>query len=83
MQGRIHPGLTSIANLPLLKARWAHSVFLWYDPLAAIFFHPLGLEDIITHVETLIKFSQQDLKDSQAGIALLNTEVSSMRKAVL
>ena len=34
------------ASLPLLKAKWACSVFHWYDHLATIFVPSTGLEDI-------------------------------------
>ena len=37
----------------------------------------------LLHMESLTKFTQGALNDSQAGIALLNTEMSLMRKAVL
>ena len=37
----------------------------------------------LLHLEALTKFTQEALNDSQAGIALLNTEMSLMRKAVL
>ena len=50
---------------------------------AAMFAPSLGLEDITLHIEALTKFTQQALNDSQAGIALLNTEMSLMRRAVL
>ena len=41
----------------------------------AFFVPPLGLEDVISCTETL--------NNSQAGIALLDTEMSLMRKAAL
>ena len=37
----------------------------------------------LSHMEALTKFTQEALNDSQAGIALLNTEMSLMRGAVL
>ena len=53
------------------------------DHLAAIFVPSIGLEDVISHVETLTKFTQKPLNDSNQAISLLNSEVSVMRKAVL
>ena len=79
-QGRICPELTAIANPPLLKDRQAHSVFHCYDHLAPIFVPFLGLEDVVSHIEALTKFTQQALSDSQAGIDLLNTQVSLNEK---
>lgn len=67
------------ANLPLLKAGWA-----LLFPTGAIIW-PLSfprLEDVITHIEDLTEFTQQDLNDSQQSPSLLNTEMS-LRKAVL
>ena len=58
-------------------------MFHWYDHLAAIFVPLLGLEDVISHIETLTKFTQKPLNDSNQAISLLNSEVSVMRKAVL
>ena len=78
-----HSELTSIANLPLLKARWAHLVFHLYGHLMTISVPSLWIEDIISHIEALTIFTQQGFNDSQAGIALLSTEVSLMRKADL
>ena len=37
----------------------------------------------LLHMEALTKFTQEALNDSQAGIALLNTEMPLMRRAVL
>ena len=37
----------------------------------------------LLHMESLTKFTQDALNDSQAGIALLNTEMSLTKKAVL
>lgn len=48
-QERICPTVTMAANLPLLKARWTHSVFSWYDHLAAVFVLSISLEDVIAH----------------------------------
>ena len=57
------------ANLPLLEARWAHSVFHWYDHLDAVFVPSFGFytvyENIIAHIEAHTKFTQQSLNDSQ------------------
>lgn len=58
-------------------------MFHWCDHLAAIFVPSIGLEDVISHVETLTKFTQKPLNDSNQAISLLNSEVSMMRKAVL
>lgn len=54
------PGqIPKAANLPLLKAR---CVFQWYNHLATIFIPSIGLEDVMAHVESLTKFTQQGLK---------------------
>ena len=58
------------ANLPLLKAGWAHSVFHWYNHLATIFVPSPGLEDVTGHVETLTKFIQQALNGSRQSLSL-------------
>ena len=72
------------ANLPSIRAwRTERSVFQWCDHLAAIFVPSVGLEDVISHVETLTKFTQKPLNDSNQAVSLLNSEVSVMRKAVL
>lgn len=72
------------ANLPSIRARRTErSVLHWYDHLAAIFVPSLGLKDVISHIETLTKFTQKPLNDSNQAISLLNSEVSVMRKAVL
>ena len=42
-----------------------------------------GQKIVISHIETLTEFTQYFLKDSQAGEALLDTEMSLMRKAIL
>ena len=78
--GMLHPvfylgtGLKKVANLPLLKATWTHSVFHWYNYLATIFFPSIGLEVIITHIEALTKFSQQVLNGSWQNLSFLSTE---------
>ena len=74
----VFPGhmVTKIANHPLLKARWAWSVFHWYDHLAAIFVPSIGLKDIIAYIENLTTFTQQALNDSWQSLSLLNTEMS-------
>ena len=64
------------ANLCLLTARWAHSVFGWYDHSTAIFVPSIGLGDMMAHIEVLTKLTQQQ------SLFLLNTEMSLMRKAV-
>lgn len=72
------------ANLPSIRAwRTEGSVFHWRDHSAAIFVPSLGLEDVISHIETLTKFTQKPLNDSNQAISLLYSEVSTMRKAVL
>ena len=58
-------------------------MFHWRDHSAAIFVPSLGLEDVISHIETLTKFTQKPLNDSNQAISLLYSEVSTMRKAVL
>ena len=77
------PHSTKLANFPLPKARWAHSVFHWYDHLATAFAPSVGLENIIAHIEAFTKFTQQALNDSWQSLSLLNTKMSLMRKAVL
>lgn len=57
--------------------------FHWYYHLAAIFVSSIGLEDIMEHIETFTKFTQQALKEGQQNLSLLNTEMFLMRKAVL
>lgn len=59
------------------------SAFQWYDHLAVILFLSLGREDIINHIEALMKFTQQALNDSNEAISLLSLEVSTMRKVAL
>lgn len=71
------------AILPLLKARWACPVSHWHNLLAAVFVPVVGLQDIITHTETLAKFTQQDLRESWQSLSLLNIKMSLMRKATL
>lgn len=46
--------VTITANLPLLKARWAHSVFHYYDGLAAIFVPSIGLVGVLAQIEALL-----------------------------
>ena len=43
----------------------------------------VGLENVISHIETLKKFTQNTLNDSNQTISLLNSEISIMRKDVL
>ena len=40
----------------------------------------VGLEDVISHIETLTDFTQQVLNDTNQAISLLTSEVSTMRK---
>ena len=84
-QGHIRNNLEMTpANLPLVRALWVkRSVFHWYDHFAAIFAPSIGLEDVIGHIEALAKFTQQALNDCNEAVSLLNSEVSTMRKAVL
>ena len=72
MQGRIHPKLTTVTNLPLPLV-WSTSSYIGS-------LH--GIEDVMSHLEALTKFTQQALNYSWTAIALLNTEMSLMRKAV-
>ena len=58
-------------------------VFYWYDRLIYIFVPSLVLENIISHIEVLTKFTQKALNESKQAISLLNSEISTMRKAVL
>ena len=71
-----------VANLLLLKARWARSIFLWVYHLAAVFVPSTGLEDNRVHIKVLTKFTQQALNDSQKSLSLSNIEMSLTRKAV-
>ena len=48
-------------------------MYLWYDHLAAVFVPTVGLEDIISHIEALIEFTQRALNDSNQAISLLNS----------
>lgn len=58
-RGQLHI-VTKVAYLLLLKSRWAHSVFHWYNwSSATIFPHFIGMEDIIAHIEALNTFTQQ------------------------
>lgn len=43
----------------------------------------IGLKDIIAHIESLTKFTQQAFNDSQQSLSLLNTEMCLVRKAIL
>ena len=43
----------------------------------------IGLENVISHIEALTKFTQKALNDSNQTINLLNSEVSMIRNAVL
>ena len=83
-QGQLHTNLDVLpANLPSIWARWTRtSVFHWYCHLAAVFSPLVGLENVISHIEDLIKFTQRALSDSSQAIGLLNYEVS-MRRAIL
>ena len=70
--------------LPSIWAQWTQrSVFHWYDHLAAIFVPSVGLENVISDIKALKKFTQKTLNDSNQAIILLNSEVSLLRKAVL
>ena len=51
--------------------------------VAAIFVLSTGIENVMSLTEALTKFAQQALNNSLTGIALLNTEMSLVRKAVL
>ena len=73
----------TLVYLPSIWARWTRtSVFHWYCHLAAVFSPLVGLENVISHIEDLIKFTQRALSDSSQAIGLLNYEVS-MRRAIL
>ena len=61
-------------KFPYLHARWAKSVFHWYDYLAAIFVPSLGTTDIMLRVEALTNFTQQALNDTAEAISTLNME---------
>lgn len=71
-----------VANLLLLKAGWAYSIFLWVYHLVAVFVPSTGLEDNIVHIKVLTKFTQQALNDGQKSLSLSNTEMSLTRKAI-
>ena len=74
MVGLLHPGYgenppysNKSCQLPsphLLSARWASSVFHWYDHLATVFIPSVGLEDVIAHIEALSQYTQQALKEN-------------------
>ena len=55
------------ANLRLIQAHWAQSVFQKYDHLITVFAPSLRTEGI-THVEALTEFTQQALNDSNQPI---------------
>ena len=55
--------VTRVANLPLLKAGWARSVFHWYNQLATVLVPCVGLSDVIAHMEALTKFTQLALNE--------------------
>lgn len=61
----------------------ARSVFHQYHHLAVTFVPFVGLKDIIAHIETHTKFTQQGLNDNRQSLSLLNTGMSLMRKALL
>lgn len=61
-QGRICLMVTTTDH-PLLKVRWAHFVFHWYNYLATVFVPFTGLLDIIAHIEAIM-FIHQALNDS-------------------
>ena len=71
------------ANLLYLHARWASSVFHWYDYLAAIFVPSFGTTDIRLRVEALTNFTPQALNDTAEAISTLNMEQKQIRKVVL
>ena len=71
------------ANLPLLKTRWARSVFHWYDYLVAVFVPSLGTADVMLREDALTNFTQQALQDSQKAISALNAEKAQIRKVIL
>ena len=72
------------ANLPSIWIRLANSsVFHWYDHLATIFVPSVELENVISHIEALVKFTQKALNDSNQAISLPNSEVPMIRKAIL
>ena len=41
------------------------------------------LENVISHIEALVKFTQKALNDSNQAISLPNSEVPMIRKAIL
>ena len=43
----------------------------------------IGLENVISHIEALTKFTQKALNDRNQTINLLNFEVSMIRNSVL
>ena len=71
-------------NLPSIWIQWAmSSVFHRYGHLATIFVPSIRLENVISHIEALAKFTQRALNDSNQAICLLNSEVPMMRKRCL
>lgn len=60
IQGHISNNLEmTLANLPLVQIQWVNRfAFHLYDHLAAIFAPSIGLENVITHIEALTKFTQ-------------------------
>lgn len=73
----MHNQVPKAANFPFLKARWAHSVFHWYNHLASVFVPFVGFytvhKNIIAHTEAHNRFTQQALNDSQQRLSLPNT----------
>lgn len=57
-QRRIRPSIINIANLSILKKE-AHSVFYWYEHLAAIFAPSIGLRIVTGHIEAVTKFTDE------------------------
>ena len=81
--GSIKPNLQQApVNLPYLHARWATSVFQWYDYVAALFIPSIGTTDIMIKVKVLTNFTKQALLESAKAIQALNEEQIQMRKVV-
>ena len=74
MEKKLPTSLFSGPDRHFFFFRWTSFVFSWYNHLATIFVSSIGLEDIITHIEALTKFTQQALIDSWQNLSLLNTE---------
>ena len=73
--GSIKPNLQQApVNLPYLHARWATSVFQWYDYVAALFIPSIGTTDTMIEVEAWTNFSKQALLDGAKAIQALNEE---------